>query len=971
LAGREPMKYTTIRIEGPILSADILDKIEQGDLGGQLPKDFGFDGKVKVKDEIAKAWADAQDLWRVFKHQREKVGESKPGTTETRRFWIIPLLDLLGYDTQLSKKEMVNGKSFAISHRAANINGYPIQIMGFNDNLDKKRLEGGPRISPHALVQEYLNLTEHLFALVTNGLQLRLLRDSSRLIRLSFLEFDLEAMMEDDHYSDFAIMYRLLHCSRMPQKMDAGPDSKIEKYHQDALDSGSRIREGLSQAVEKSIISLANGFLSHTDNAELQKAVDEKTITAEKYYQYMLRLIYRLLFLMVIEERNLIYLKNCDHKKRKIFYDYYSISRLRKLCEKHYLADKRFSDLWIALKNTFRLFEDEKEGKPLDIKPLAGELFSYNAIGLLNESQLENKTILECLRNLSVFINEKTKQKMRVNYASLNVEEFGSVYEGLLEYDGAFTRENGNWKFVFVKGEGRSSSGSHYTADELVQPLIRHSLDHVIEEKLKSTTDHSSRKNGISTSLQQEGIERSLLSIKICDVACGSGHFLLNAARRIGTELAKVRTGEDQPSPEPLRTAIRDVIRNCIYGVDKNPLAVELCKVALWLEAHNPGEPLNFLDHRIKCGDAIVGVAHAEELQNGIATEAFKTQPGDDKDIAATFRKLNKEERNTRGQIKFDYEKQVKDNIQNIAHVFEEFNRMPENTPQEIELKQKKYYKLTSGANWNRLKKLADLQTAQFFIPRTLDNKNKLITDAEYNEFLNGEKPLVGQTVAKAEGLGAERKFFHWFLEFPMVFARGGFDCILGNPPFLGGTKISTFFGKYYFNILKTKYFPAASRCDLIGYFLRRLFTIIQVEGFFSIIATNTISEGDTREGAIDVIVTNNGIINHAVKSMPWPGQANVIISLLTIFKGDWQKQKWLNGKIVNNISNYFSDEKNLSPPKSLKCNFGIASTGVSVMGDGFLLTENDAKELLKIEKNNEVVFRYINGIDLNSSYNP
>jgi hypothetical protein len=435
------MKYTTIRIEGPILSADILDKIEQGEIGGQAPSDFGFESRIKVKDDITKAWADAQDLWRVFNHQREREGVSATGTTETRRYWMIPLFGLLGYDAQVSKAEIVNNKSYAISHRAANLDGFPIQIMGFNDHLDKKRMEGGPRISPHALVQEYLNLTEHLFALVTDGLQLRLLRDSSRLIKLSFLEFDLEAMMEDEHYADFAIMYRLIHASRMPQKMDVGPDSLIEKYHQDALDSGSRIRVGLSESVEKSILALANGFLSHPENEELRNAIVDEEIKAEKYYQYMLRLIYRLLFLMVIEERNLIYPRNADMRKRKIYYNYYSISRLRKLCEKRYLTDSRFNDLWIAFKNIFRIFEDEKNGKSLDIKPLAGELFSYDAIGLLNESQLDNKVILECLQNLSVFVNKNTNQKIRVNYASLNVEEFGSVYEGLLEYDGVFTHE--------------------------------------------------------------------------------------------------------------------------------------------------------------------------------------------------------------------------------------------------------------------------------------------------------------------------------------------------------------------------------------------------------------------------------------------------------------------------------------------------------------------------------------------------
>src|SRR5690606_32941393 len=120
------------------------------------------------------------------------------------------------------------------------------------------------------------------------------------------------------------------------------------------------------------------------------------------------------------------------------------------------------------------------------------------------------------------------------------------------------------------------------------------------------------------------------LSLRVCDVACGSGHFLLAAARRIAYRLAQARTGEEQPNPASLRRATRDVIGHCIYGVDVNPMAVDLCKVALWLEAHDPGKPLTFLDHRIKCGNAVVGLARADELRDGIPNEAFKRLPGDD-----------------------------------------------------------------------------------------------------------------------------------------------------------------------------------------------------------------------------------------------------------------------------------------------------------------------------------------------------
>lgn len=826
-------------------------------------------------------------------------------------------------------------------------------------------------MSPHALLQEYINLTEHLYAIITNGIHLRLLRNSSRLIRLSFIEFDFETMMEEEHYADFAIMYRLLHSSRMPAKMDQRAESLIEKYHQDALDSGSRIREGLSKAVKHSILSLANGFLKHADNEDLREKIDNEEISAPVFYRYQLRLIYRILFLMVIEERNLIFPANADKTKREIYYQYYSVNHLRKLCEKLYLADQRFNDLWIALKNTFHLFESEIKGKHLGLSPLAGDLFGYKAIGILNNYNLDNKILLECLRSLSVFNNKKTGQKMRVNYASLNVEEFGSVYEGMLEYDPVITKYAGVYQFDLVKGSARSSSGSHYTPDELVQPLIKHSLDYVIEDRLNSSDKKSEK-------------EKALLSIQVCDVACGSGHILLNAARRIGAELAKVRTGEDQPSPAPLRQAIRDVIKSCIYGVDKNPLAVELCKVALWLEAHNPGEPLNFLDHHIKCGDAIVGLAHKEELENGIADEAFKKMPGDDKDIRAELAKRNKEERKHAEKRKVFYEHSefgsIDRSFTDISKVFESFNRLPENSIKEIEYKRIEYQKLVSRDNWWHLKTLADIQVAQFFIPKKEDNAKKIITDDTYRAHLSGRKPLEGSVaIAKAMGVAAKNKFFHWFLEFPEVFipspagegrgeGKGGFDCILGNPPYLGGQALSGTFGHSFCEWTRYAFAPAKG-CDLVTFFLRRNFQIVKDSGFNAIITTNSIIDGKTREGGLDVIIKNQGgSINFAVRSTRWPGAANLFVSLLGVVKDKWKGLRQLDGKTVDYISSFFEDYLDVGEPIELDQNKDQMFQGSIFLGDGFLLSYQKRDRLVAADpKNAEVIFPVINGKEVNN----
>jgi type I restriction-modification system DNA methylase subunit len=862
------------------------------------------------------------------------------------------LLQSLGYEVNTSNAEIINNKSYAISHRANNKDGFPIHLVGVNQSLDKRADIGGTRLSPHALVQEYLNNTEHMYGLVSNGRFLRLLRDATRLSKLSYLEFDLQQIMEEGLYAEFALLYRLLHVSRVPDKQDSGAESCLEFYHQEALASGSRIRERLSLAVENSIKELANGLLKNPSNELLRTQVLNQEINPKDYYLYTLRLVYRVLFLLVIEERKLIYPERRDealNKKRSVYYEFYSVQRLTKLAEKLLYVDPRKTDLWQSLITTFALFEYEDYGKKLGISPLGAGIFAPNALGVLSQQMLDNETLLKVLRYLVTFENENG-QRVRVNYADLDVEEFGSVYEGLLDYDPEINEIGGQPVFGFVKGSDRSSSGSHYTPEELVRPLIKHSLDYLIEDKLKEADP-----------------EKGLLSLTICDVACGSGHILLSAARRVGFELAKVRSKEDQPTPSVLRTAVRDVIRHCIYGVDLNPLAVELCKVALWLEAHEPGSPLNFLDHHIKCGNAIVGLAHAEELEKGIASEAFKTLPGDDKDVASSFKKRNDQEVKLATQLSTFELGKVDNELKDVQSDFLRFTQLPENTPEQIAKKEKAYLELTNGKKWWRLKNLSDLQVAQFFIPKIHANKEKLTTHSQYKTYLQGTQILDrGASMA----ISQEKRFFHWFLEFPEVFQNGGFDCVLGNPPFLGGQKLSGSFGDAFLESIKYQFAPIGA-VDLATYFFRRIFTLIKPKGFQSLISTNTIAQGRARLDGIDVIVHQGGAINHAVKNMRWPGQAAVVVSLVTITKQKWKGKFVLDANEVEVITPYLDSAETLLNPYQLKINENKSFQGSIVLGKGFVLESSEAEYLVnKNPLNKEVLFPYINGDDLNNDPN-
>ena len=939
------MKFTTINIQGNIFTSEIIDRIRQDNISYQKPQDFGLKPNELVRDEISNAWSLINTHWQIFKQKRNSFQPTDNGVTETRRYWILPLLNQLGYEVALSNSEIINGKSYAISHRASNKDGFPIHIVGSEQSLDKKA-ESGPRLSPHALMQEYINSTEHIYGFVTNGIHFRVLRDATRLSRLSYLEFNLEQMVEEGHYAEFAIFFRLLHASRLKDSKDEANDAILEYYHNEALASGSRIRERLSQAVEKSILSLANGLLKQPENIELQQSFEDNRINAKQYYLHILRSVYRILFLLVIEERNLIYKENLTEEEKKlkdIYYKFYSIQRLTYLVNKAVYIDPKKTDLWQSLLMTFRLFEDANIWKALGIEALGSGIFNNNAIQSLNDTVLNNKTVLEVFKYLVSFENEN-KQTIRVNYADLDVEEFGSVYEGLLEFEPVVE----NIEFRFKQGDERSSSGSHYTPEELVKPLIVHSLDYIIADKLKEVDP-----------------EKALLSITVCDVACGSGHILLSAARRIGFELARVRSKEDQPTPSALRLAVRDVIKNCIYGVDLNPLAVELCKVALWLEAHEPGQPLNFLDHHIKNGNAIIGLAHFEELENGIASEAFKTLSGDDKDIATAFKKRNDLERKTKGQLSTFDVAVADDDLKDLQKEYITFTQLPEYTPEQIAKKEQAYQDLTRGKKWFRLKQIADIQVAQFFIPKTEANKEKLTTQSQYVSYLKTNAQIIDRGASMA--IAQEKHFFHWFLEFPQVFQKGGFDCILGNPPFLGGQKLSGNYGTNFLEYLKYTYRPIGA-VDLVTYFFRRIFDVIKENGFQSLISTNTIAQGSAREGGLDVICSSNAVINHAIRSMKWPGQAAVEVSLITIHKGEWKNQFILDNKSVERITSYLDDSEVLGKPMPLQSNKGKSFQGSIVLGKGFILTQEEALALIhKDPRNKEVLFPYLNGDDLNN----
>ena len=497
------MSFSSIRVEGSLFSAELIAALGD-ETSGQSAKDFELPPRRRARDEILEAWGDLAEQWKVFRRRRERLGEGESGTSETRRFWMEPFFAALGYELELRKAgETIQGRNYPISHRAANRAELPVHIIGFGpveadraSTLDRKPSRGG--LSPHALIQEYLNLAEtQLYGIMTNGIQLRLIRDCGRMSRLSYVEFDFERMFEEELYSEFALLYRFLHVTRFSKDSEDPAACIMESYHESSQAEGGRIRDGLSSAVQDGIILLAKGFLGQRSNEELRETLSSGALTAAGFYHELLLLVYRLLFLLVVEERGLVFPPEADSTQRDIYARFYSLARLRGLSELVLGDLDRHDDWYRLLLETFTLFDERGSGRALGIAPLGGGLFGSGVLRQLSLLSLPNRALRDALAGLDSFWDHERHCRIRVNYGSLNVEEFGSVYEGLLELEPEIVAAAAGPEFRFAQGTGRGDTGSHYTPDELVQRLVKAGVEPAIADALDGARKKDRLRGGI------------------------------------------------------------------------------------------------------------------------------------------------------------------------------------------------------------------------------------------------------------------------------------------------------------------------------------------------------------------------------------------------------------------------------------------------------------------------------------------
>ncbi len=686
----------SIRTEGGLLPADLLARVASNDprVPGLTLAAYHLDAGLRFGEAITRSWNRLIGSWAAFQAERAALPGGDPGTTVTRERWLLPLFDELGYGRlQRATAVDVEGKTYPVSHAW---NAVPIHLIGCRVALDRRteRVAGAAGQVPHGLVQELLNRSsERLWGFVSNGLTLRILRDNATLTRQAYVEFDLEAIFDGEAYADFALLWLVAHQSRV--EGDKPETCWLEQWTTFAAEAGTRALDKLRAGVEAAISALGSGFLGHPANGDLRDALRDGALDKQDYYRELLRLVYRLLFLFTAEDCGLLLDPGADDLTRRRYLDHYSTARLRRLAERR--KGSRHADQWAGLKVVLAALGSDTAAPGIGLPALGGFLFSDDACPRLDRAEIANRDLLDAVRALATI--EDGRVRRSVDYRNLGAEELGGVYESLLELHPELDANAGTFALKTAGGHERKTTGSYYTPTSLINVLLDSALDPVLAE-----------------AAAQPDPAAAILRLAVVDPAAGSGHFLVAAAHRIAKRLATVRTGDEEPSPGAVRTALRDVIGNCIYAVDLNPMAVELCKVSLWLEAIEPGKPLSFLDAHIKCGNSLLGTT-PELVTAGIPDAACEPILEDDKSLSRELRKRNKAERE--GQLTFD-EATVPVPTADLAASISSLDELPDGAIEGVRAKASRFDELLNSPTYREARMLADAWCAAFVIPKSV-----------------------------------------------------------------------------------------------------------------------------------------------------------------------------------------------------------------------------------------------------------
>jgi hypothetical protein len=753
-----------VSIEGGLISPDQVAAIAATAPDQKAAADYGCPKGTNLRDEITRYFRIGQAHWQAYAKLRA------PNEAQTTAFVMSLLEEAFGFEALRGPNVyQKDGHTYRMALEAKG-GRVPIVVaspLSEGEAFTKALPEMGDahggtilRRSPIVLLQDWLNAnSEFLWGLVFAGDRLRLMRDNASFTRPAYIEADLGAIFRDEMFADFTATWLLIHATRFGGEGAAASDCPLERWREAGLRAGTAVRDRLGKSVKEALLALGQGFLD--GNPDLRTKLDHNQTNMQGWFEQLLHVVYRLIFLAVAEDRELLHGPDASEAARDLYLSAYGFSHMRERSARRSSHDHH-SDAWEAAKIVFRGLEHSEQLLGL---PALGGLFTRGATPDLDDTKLPNRAFLRAIFHLSWLIEDG--RRVRVNWRDMATEELGSVYEGLLEL--VPIRADHGRRFGFAdadeaKGNARKTSGSYYTPDSLVQTLLDSTLDPVL------------------TRAEAEGGAEAILKLSVIDPACGSGHFLLGAARRMAVRVAQLRDSEAPDYP----AAMRDVVRHSIHGVDRNPMAVELAKVALWIEALEPGKPLTFLGNHIRCGDSLVGVFDVTSLADGIPDAAYEVLEGDDAEVAKIYARRNKEQRDGKGTTGLFAELKPPAGLIGAADAM---TAMPEDTLADVAAKEAAFTQLHGGSNWVRLKTACDTYVAAFFIPKTkvvsgvAQTDRRLMPETDHVWMAARGQSLGEPLMTEVDRIARSVSAFHWPLEFPAIMARGGFDVVVGNPP--------------------------------------------------------------------------------------------------------------------------------------------------------------------------------------------
>ena len=525
--------------------------------------------------------------------------------------------------------------------------------------------------------------------------------------------------------------------------------------------------------------------------------------------------------------------------------------------------------------------------------------------------------------------------------------------------------------FIVTTGSDRRETGTHYTPKSLTEAIVTETLTPIA---YVGPADGTPREQWVLKSPAE------LLDLKICDPAMGSGAFLVQACRWLADRLVEawsqaegsgktvsvdgeVLDAPDTKEPLPRDTEARTVIarrliaERCLYGVDLNPLAVELAKLSIWLVTLAKGRPFGFLDHNLRCGDSLLGIHRLDQLTELTMTPTGK---GQQRLFGQNIERAVREAIELRQRLRQMPIRDIRD--------VEAMARLDADARQKLEVPEciadafiGEVFAAGGGGSGleNALASLA-VQAGQAI-------------DGDWDAFASMLRRSVAALSTDLPADKPARRPLHWPLEFPEVIgcSRSGFDALIGNPPFMGGKKIATAFGEAYRECLvKSVANDQRGNADLSAYFFLRAASLLKNGGALGMLATSTLSQGETRRICLGFLSTQDYSIYRAIKSFDWPGKANLAVSMVWVFRGAWRGQFQLNGNQVAGVTPALAPQGRITgEPKRLIANIGLAFQGSNARGMGFVLSHAEAAALISADsRNGEVIFPFLGGDDIVSN---